>query len=445
MTNVKKVYLPDIIGSGYGTFFRSKQRFRVVKGSRRSKKSKTEAIDMIYKMMKYPQSNSLVVRKTFATLKDSCYAELKWATGRLQVEHLWEFKLSPLEAVYKPTGQKIFFRGLDDPLKITSITVEHGALTFLWVEEAYELDDEKAFDTLMESMLGYCPEGHYKQVTLTFNPWSSSHWIKAKFFDTPSDDVLAMTTNYLCNEWLSEEDRKVFEDMRINNPDRYKVAGLGEWGIDGAVAFPEFREDKHTCKPFAIPEHWTRYRVFDYGLDMFAPLWAAFDENGDCYIYDEMYEPNLIISSAAEKALEHNQDSVLCTYAPPDMWFRNQDSGKTKADLFAENGMPIIKSVNDRVTGWANVREWLALKQDGTARLHIFTTCRNLIRCLPQLTVDEKNINDVAKEPHEITHGVDALRYLLVMRPIPAEVPAEIDDDYTSYDDGLDNFLAYGR
>lgn len=439
-----KVYLPDIVGKGYGQFWKFKGRYRVVKGSRRSKKSKTTALDILYKMMKYPQSNTLVVRKTFATLKDSCYAELKWAAARLKVEHLWDFKLSPLEAVYKPTGQKIFFRGLDDPLKITSITVEHGALTFMWIEEAFEIDSEQDFNTLMESMLGFCPPGHYKQVTLTFNPWSSSHWIKSRFFDKPDPDVLAITTNYLCNEWLSEEDLQVFEQMRINNPDRYAVAGLGDWGVDGAIAFPEFRSDLHICSPFVIPDYWTRYRVFDYGLDMFAPLWAAFDENGDMYIYDEMYEPNLIISAAAEKALAHNADEVICTYAPPDMWNRNQDSGKTKADIFTENGMPLIKSNNDRMTGWANVREWLALKPDGTSRMHIFSTCRNLIRCLPQLTVDAKNINDVSKEPHEITHGPDALRYLCVMRPIVAELPVEPDEDYVSYDDSLDNFFSYG-
>lgn len=444
MTNCKRIYLPDIVGSGYGTFWKSKQRYRVVKGSRRSKKSKTTAIDIVYLVMKYNQSNALVVRRTYATLKDSCYAELKWAINRLGVAHLWECKLSPLEMVYKPTGQKIFFRGLDDPLKITSITVEVGALTYMWIEEAFEIDDEKDFDTLMESMLGYCPAGHYKQVTLTFNPWSANHWIKRRFFDVDDPDVLAMTTNYLCNEWLSDEDRKVFDQMKMDNPDRYKVAGLGEWGIDGMVAFPEFREELHVIDDFAIPSHWTRYRAFDYGLDKFACLWFAFDEKGEMYVYDELHEPDLIISSAAERALRHNGESVLCTYAPPDMWNRNQDSGKTKADIFTEHGMPIVKSTNDRVTGWANVREWLTPKADGKPMIHIMRRCRTLISYLPQLLTDAKNINDVAKEPHELTHIADALRYMCVMRPIPADIPVEDDDEYVSYDDGLDNFFAYG-
>jgi phage terminase large subunit len=98
-----KMHLPDIVGKGYGTFWRFKGRYRVVKGSRASKKSKTTALWYIVNMMKYPQANTLVVRKTFRTLKDSCYKELKWAVKRLKVEHLWDLTLSPLEAVYKPT------------------------------------------------------------------------------------------------------------------------------------------------------------------------------------------------------------------------------------------------------------------------------------------------------------------------------------------------------
>ena len=119
-----KIYLPDLVGKGYKDFWVFEGRYRVCKGSRASKKSKTTALNLIYRIMKYPQSNILVIRKTFRTLKDSCYAELKWAIHRLCVDSLFDCKMSPLEITYKPTGQKIYFRGLDDPLKITSITVD---------------------------------------------------------------------------------------------------------------------------------------------------------------------------------------------------------------------------------------------------------------------------------------------------------------------------------
>ena len=204
------------------------------------------ALWVIYNMMKHSQANTLVVRKTYRTLKDSCFTELRWAAKRLQVEHLWQFKESPLEATYIPTGQKIYFRGLDDPLKITSIAVEVGVLCWMWIEEAYEITSEDDFDTLAESMLGDCPEDLWKQITLTFNPWSDKHWLKKKFFDSPDEDTLAMTTNYLCNEWLSPADRKVFEDMKRKNPRRYKVAGLGDWGVTDGLVYENWKEQSFT-------------------------------------------------------------------------------------------------------------------------------------------------------------------------------------------------------
>lgn len=147
------IYLPDVVGKGYKTFWNFKGRYRVVKGSRASKKSTTTAINLIYRIMKYPKSNALVVRKTYRTLQDSCYAQLRWAADRLGVKEYFDFKLSPLEIIYKPTGQKILFRGLDDPLKVTSVTVDVGYLCFLWIEEAYEIMSESDFDMLDELSL----------------------------------------------------------------------------------------------------------------------------------------------------------------------------------------------------------------------------------------------------------------------------------------------------
>ena len=226
-----KIYLPDIVGRGYKTYWNFKGRFRVCKGSRASKKSKTTALNFITRLIEYPSANLLVVRKTFRTLKDSCFAELKWAIDRLGVSNYFECRVSPLEITYKPTGQKIYFRGLDDPLKITSITVSTGVLCWLWIEESYEIGSESDFDILQESIRGEVPKGLFKQITLTFNPWNEHHWLKKRFFDCePNEDILAITTNYMINEWLDDSDRKMFEDMKKHNPKRYQVAGLGNWG-----------------------------------------------------------------------------------------------------------------------------------------------------------------------------------------------------------------------
>lgn len=175
MKNSKQVFLPEIIGKGYKTYWHFKGRYRVCKGSRASKKSKTTALWYIVNMMKYPGANTLVIRKTERTLKNSCFTELKWAIKRLGVEAFWKITVSPLEMTYIPTGQKIYFRGLDDPLKVTSITVDVGCLCWLWIEEAYEVSKEEDFDMLDESIRGQTPAGLFKQITITFNPWNKKY------------------------------------------------------------------------------------------------------------------------------------------------------------------------------------------------------------------------------------------------------------------------------
>lgn len=331
----RRVYLPDVVGRGYGAFWRFKGRYRVVKGSRASKKSKTMALNAIYGIMKYPGANLLVVRKTYRTIKDSCYTELRWAMKRLGVERWWSCKESPLEMTYLPTGQKIYFRGLDDPLKTTSITVDTGALCWLWIEEAYEIMKESDFDMLNESIRGEVPPGLFKQTTLTFNPWNERHWIKARFFDAPNPDVLAMTTNYLCNEWLDDADRKMFEDMRHRNPRRYQVAGLGNWGIVDGLVYENWREERFdpiSRKDYNTAEKKPERPVFlddiqtvaglDFGYtnDPTAFFIGFLDEAGKkLYVWDEMYEKGLSNRKIAEKitAMGYGKERITADSAEP--------------------------------------------------------------------------------------------------------------------------------
>jgi phage terminase large subunit len=158
----------------------------------------------------------------------------------------------------------------------------------------------------------------------------------------------------------------------------------------------------------------------DYGLDMFACLWIALDEQKNAYIYKEIHEKDLVISGACEKLLDINNDeNIYIKYAPPDLWNRRQETGKSAADIFYENGVTLTKSKNDRVIGWYNVKEWLKPytskdeytgEEIATSKMKIFKNCNNLIKNLPQLQRDSKNPNDVATEPHDITHINDALR-----------------------------------
>lgn len=422
----EQINLPDIIGKGYASFWKSKKRYRVLKGGRGSKKSVTTALWFIYNIMKHNKANAVVVRKTFNTHKDSTFAQLKWAAKRLGVFDKWKFTESPLECKYIPTGQKILFRGFDDVLKLTSITVDTGVLCWVWLEETFEIDEERDFNTLDESIRGEMPEGLWKQLTLTFNPWVQSHWTKDRFFDKEDPEAFTSTTTFRCNEWLDDADRKLIEDIEFSNPERYKVVGLGEYGIPGGQYFDEFRTDIHVIDPFPIPSDWRRYITLDYGLDMLAAYWIAVDTHQKAYVYKELYQSNLIISDAAAAIKAMTIEKVYETIAPPDLWNRRQETGKSAAEIFGDNGVDLTKANNDRVQGWYNLKEWLKPYEDEqeitTASLVITKNCVNLIRCLPQLQSDLKDPNDVSNDPHELTHGPDGIRYWCAARPCQPKI-----------------------
>jgi phage terminase large subunit len=439
-----------IVGGGYDEFWNDRHRYRVLKGGRGSKKSTTTALWFIHNIMKYPLANAVVIRKTFNTHKDSTYAQLKWAAAKLGVLDKWDFIKSPLEITYIPTGQKILFRGFDDPLKLTSMTVSVGVLCWVWLEEAFEIDKEEDFDTFDEAIRGEMPEGLWKQVTITYNPWINSHWTKSRYWDGKCpENVFRLTTTHKCNEYLDESDHKKIEDLQYTNPQRYKVVGLGEYGMPGGTYFEEFREDIHVIKPFPIPEHWNRYTTKDYGLDMLAQYWIAIDTYNNAYVYKELYESNLIVSEAAARIKKVNgTDKISIKYAPPDLENRQKDSGKSIFDLFRLEGEYLTKSDNRRVDGWLAVKEWLKVIETKdietglpikTSRLKIFDNCVNLIRTLPSVLKDEADPNDVATEPHELTHAPDALRGFCIMRQAPSAEPEKPRDEFLNREES-DNF-----
>lgn len=349
--------LPELVGKGYATFWNFKGRYRVVKGSRRSKKSKTMALWMITNIMAYPQANALVVRKTYRTLKDSCFTELKWAIHRLGADAWWSIKESPLEMTYTPTGQKIFFRGLDDPLKITSISVEIGALIWMWIEEAYEITNESDFDTLAESMLGSLPEGHFKQITLTFNPWSDKTWIKKRFFDAAEDpDVLAITTNYLCNEWLSDADKKVFEDMRLKNPRRYRVAGLGDWGVSEGLIYENYREEAFDIDVIRqLPSVRSVFGLdFGYTNDETALFCGLVDTGAKTlWVFDELYQRGMSNERihAEITAMGYAKERIRADCAEPKSIDRLRELGLTRIRA-ARKGRDSIRNGIDALQGY---------------------------------------------------------------------------------------------
>lgn len=400
----KRISLKKLVGKHYNQFWNFKGRYRVVKGSRASKKSKTTALWIVTNMMKYPDANTLVIRKVFRTLKDSCFTELKWAINRLCVQDYWDIKESPLEMTYIPTGQKIYFRGLDDPLKVTSITVEKGVLCWMWIEEAYEIMNEDDFNILDESIRGQVDDGLFKQITLTFNPWNEHHWIKKRFFDAPPDpDILAMTTNYLMNEFLDEADRKVFETMKKNNPRRYRVAGLGEWGIVEGLIFENWEEKEFNLEDIKKIKGIKSAFGLDFGYtnDPSALFCGMVDLNNKViYVFDEMYQEGMSNEAIYEEVTK--------------MGYRKERIRADSAEPKSIDRLRTLGLVNIRAArkGKDSVNNGIDFIQDFKIVIH--PKCVNFLTEISNYTWDTDKFGKKVNKPiDDFNHLMDAMRYAL--------------------------------
>lgn len=400
--NERRVYLPDVVGKGYGAFWKWRGRYRVVKGSRASKKSKTTALWYIYNLMKHPAANLVVVRKVFRTLQNSCFSDLCWAIDRLGVSPYWKETKSPLEIVYIPTGQKILFVGLDDPLKITSLSVPRGVLCWAWIEEAYEVTSEEAFNRLDESIRGQLPKGLFTQLTLTFNPWSSRHWLKKRFFDEESPQVLALTTDYRCNEFLSPSDLALFEEMKKNKK-RYRVAGLGDWGIVEGLIYDNWIEKAFDIDALRKQEGINAAFGLDFGFTTDpAALWCGLVDKGKrlIYVFDELYEKGLT-NQELYKAIEAR--------------------GYAKEQITADSAEP--KSIEElRRAGLTRVRKSRkgpdsirhGIQQIQNFQIIVHPRCVNTLRELSLYAWAKDKFDEYTGKPEDDNnHLMDAMRYAL--------------------------------
>jgi phage terminase large subunit len=315
------------------------------------------------------------------------------------------------------------------------------------MEEATQFT-EFQFNTLTESnrSSGLMKNKFSPRMYFTCNPGGVGHvWMKRLFVDKKyqnkekEDNYEFIQSFVYDNKYLMQNNPEYVENLE-NLPEARKKAMLyGDWDAFEGQYFEEFNRDLHVIEPFEIPEYWKRYISLDYGLDMLAALWIAIDTQGNAYVYKELYQSNLIISDAAvELKRINNRDNITLWYAPPDLWNRRQETGKSAAEIFSENGVRLYKSKNDRVNGWYSVKEWLKPyeskdEQTGenikTSHIKFFKNCLNIIRTLPQLQHDGTNPNDVATEPHELTHAPDALRGFCSMRQSPSKIPTKPDPD----------------
>lgn len=393
--------LYNITGKGYNQFWHSKNFYRVVKGSRGSKKSKTTALNFIYRLLKYKWANLLVVRRYSNTNKQSTYTDFKWACNRLGVTHLFKFNESLPEITVKATGQKILFRGLDDELKITSITVDVGILCWAWFEEAYQIETEDKFSTVVESIRGtYDSEDFFKQITITFNPWNERHWLKAVFFDlaTRRADTLALTTTYKCNEWLDKVDVDRYEDLYISNPRRAIIVCDGEWGVAEGLVYDNVVIENFDFKKL-LPTHKLAVGL-DFGFvhDPTALIVFLIGDR-DIYIFDEAYQKGLSTKEIAKMIKDKGYSNSLI--------IGDSAEGRLISELKSEHG---IKRLKKSRKGRDSINAGISKIQGYT--IHVLPKCENTINELFSYSYQQDKDGRWLNIPiDDNNHLMDAMRY----------------------------------
>lgn len=416
------------------TFFRSRKRFIAYGGARGGGKS--WAIDRKAPLLalKFAGIKILLLRRTYKDLE------------RNHVRVL-EPLLSGIARYSKQ--EKCFYFPNGSILELGYCASESDVLQYqgqeydvIFIDEATQFT-EYQFETLTACVRG--ANSFPKRMYLTCNPGGVGHeWVKRLFIskrykdtENPEDYEFISATIY-DNKVLIENDPG-YMAMLDNLSDGLRQAWRdGNWDMLAGQYFSEFDRNVHVCEPFTIPAHWKKYRAIDYGLDCLACLWIAIDERGNYYVYREYAKEDKVISEGARDILFDTPEGedIIYTVAPDDLWARSQESAKSKADIFRENGLVLLKGNRNRETGWLAIKELLKVI-NGESRLHIFSSCQTLIECLPALQRDNKRPTDCMTEPHDITHLPDALRYFCLQYIYPSK---KADDNLTNFEKDLQKY-----
>lgn len=424
-------------------FCKATTKYIAYGGARGGGKSYASRYKAILLALNYSGIQILLLRRTLNELRENHVIPLL-----KQLKGIADYRESSKEFIFT-NGSRIKLGYCDSERDV--LQFQGQSYDIIILEEATQFT-EFQFQCLTECnrLSGQCPTFFTPRMYFTCNPGGIGHmWVKRLFIDRDykptenEEDYTFIKSLVYDNEFIMSNDPNYVKTLENLPEDRRKAMLYGDWDIFEGQYFTEFNRDTHVVEPFIIPDNWNRYISLDYGLDMLAVLWIAIDTQGNEFVYKELYQPDLIISEASKRILEVNgTDKIVLRYAPPDLWNRQRETGKPSSEIFIENGVFLTKSSNDRIVGWYAVKEHIKVietrsEQTGqaykTSKLKIFSNCKNLIRTLPQLQHAERDPNDVANEPHELTHINDALRGFCVERNSKTFVKKHIKDDFELY------------
>lgn len=359
---------------------------------------------------RFPGLKVLFLRKTAVSAKES-FGDLidKVIRGRVS--------FTPAGNVLTFTnGSRIILGGFHDANDIDKyIGIEYDVIV---LEEANQLTEDK-LDKLKGSLRTSKP-GWRPRMYLSFNPGGIGHGFVKKRYVTPHRKGQETITRYIPstykdNPFLNTEYIQYLESLSGNLGKAWRE---GNFDIFEGQYFSDWNYDFNTIEPFEIPREWKRYRALDHGSAKPTSCgWYAIDLDGVLYRYREYYAIDKLASNHAKRIKELSKgEDIVYTAADPSMWIKSATDGKSAQEIYMEEGVPLVKANNDRINGWAVVREYLSYVS-GQPRLRIFRTCHNLIRTLPEMIHDELHPEDLNTDLED--HAVDELRYMTISRSYP--------------------------
>lgn len=401
-----------------------------------------------------PFYRACIFRKTYPQLeeiisKSQRLYPLAFPSARYnESKHVWTFE----------SGAKIYFRSMAH--KSSYLQYQGLSYEYIGFDELTHFTREEYEYLFSRNRANGAGARVYTRATA--NPGGIGHgWVKERFIDSLEPGIPkifeyeAMTPE---GERITSRKSRIFIPATVFDnsillandpgyvgrlaslPEAEKKALLyGEWDSFSGQVFTEWRNNRdgyesgrgtHVIEPFRIPEHWTRYRAYDFGYTKpYAVLWFAVDEDGRAYLYRELYGAtgaNVGVredaSEQARKVREIEEETErghdIFGIADPAIWDESRGEQNRIISLFEKEGIYFEKADNRRLSGKMQVHNRLKFDKDGKPGLYIFSNCVNTIRTMPNLVYSQKNVEDVDTECED--HIYDALRYFLMSCPISA-------------------------
>jgi hypothetical protein len=456
--------VPDVFGQlGYvptprQAEFHAADEFDVLfGGAAGGGKSKALLLHAIRACVTHPGLRVGAFRRTYGEMKESLLAELANHGYAQEIGGRWNGTEYELRF---PNGSLIMFRYAEN---LADATRRQGGQYQLLVFDERTLLAPEVVSFLESRLRSGRADIPVLGIRSSSNPGGPGHGaVKARYIAATNygektvRDARGRTVRFIPSK-LSDNPHlnpEYAQDLAALDPKLRKAFLDGDWDVFAGQMFTEWRHDRHTLSPIELPASFRRYNGIDWGFAApWCVLWAAVDEDGRVWIYRELYQTQVGEADQARRILaaETTDERVAARYADDAMWATRGDA-KPIAEVYADEGVDLTeagKGPGSRVNGWQRVHSYLAEAPacahhraqgwDNCPKLHVFTTCENLIRTLPTLPHATTG-NPEDADTHAEDHAPDALRYLLINLggeprfhfPAPEPEVLELDPNATS-------------